>query len=429
MSQKVAVIGLGYVGLPLACLCAEKDFEISGLELDEKKIFLIRQGKSPIKDHFVEEKLPRLHEKIFVTNKPREALQNSGVIIIAVPTPMSKNKPDLSALKSALVSVEANLEYCQKKPLVIIESTVYPGTTVEVAKPILERNSLKAGIDFELGHCPERVDPGNKKFGIGNIPRVVCCTTREGSLRAKEFYSKIVDAEITVLDSIIAVEAVKVFENTFRDINIAYVNDLAKGFDRMGIDIKEVIRGASTKPFGFMPFYPGPGVGGHCIPKDPCYLIASSKKAGFTPKLLELARKINRSMPAYVVELVENSLKQKKLHLKSQKICVLGVAFKPEIDDIRESPAWPIISMLKEKKAALNIFDPFVPGASTAKSIEDAVSGCSCIVLCTQHMQFLEKITPEFLKSMGVRVVIDARNCLDKKGIIEKGILYKGIGS
>ncbi|MDD5148615.1 MAG: nucleotide sugar dehydrogenase [Candidatus ainarchaeum sp.] len=342
---------------------------------------------------------------------------------------MKGNKPDLSALKSALVSVEACIKNCAKNPLVILESTVYPGTTEEVALPILEKHGLKAGKDFELGHCPERVDPGNKKFGIHNIPRVACCTTKEGCLRAKEFYSRIVDAEITILDSIIAVEAVKVFENTFRDINIAYVNDLAKGFDKMGIDIKEVIRGASTKPFGFMPFFPGPGVGGHCIPKDPCYLIASSKKAGFTPKFLELARKINRSMPAYVVEIIRDEFRKKKFSFAKQKICILGLSFKPEIDDVRDSPAWEIISLLKKKKAGLKIFDPFVPAESTAKSLEEAVSGCSCIVLCTHHKQFIEKLAPEFLKSRNIAVIIDTRNCLDKKGIIERGILYRGIGS
>jgi UDP-N-acetyl-D-glucosamine dehydrogenase len=317
----------------------------------------------------------------------------------------------------------------KKGSLVIIESTIYPGTTDEIALPILEKSGLKCNKDFFLGHCPERIDPGNKKFTLENIPRVIACTSDEGNKKALGFYSTIINAPITLLSTVKEAEAVKVVENTFRDVNIAYVNELAKSFEKMNIDLHQVIKGASTKPFGFMPFYPGPGVGGHCIAQDPYYLIARAKQAGFEHKFLKLAREINNSMPSYAVTLIQRAFKQKKLSFKDAKIAVLGLAYKPNIDDMRESPCIKIVSMLKKKKANLRIFDPFIPKHSTVSSLEEAVKGAQCVVLCTHHKEFLEKLSPDFLKENNVRIIIDCRNMLDKKGIMAKGILYKGIGS
>ena len=426
VSGKIAVIGLGYVGLPLACLCAKKGFEVAGLELDEEKIKLVNSGKSPIKDSYVEENLPKVVGKISATSDAGQALKGAEIVIVCVPTPAVDDKPDLGFVKQACETIAP---FVSKGELVVIESTVYPGTIAEVLKPILEKGSgLKAGKDFFLGHCPERIDPGNKEFSIENIPRVLACISKEGSGKAKEFYESIVGARIELLSSVESAEAVKVVENTFRDVNIAFVNELAKSFDRMGIDLGEVIKGASTKPFGYMPFYPGPGVGGHCIAQDPYYLIASAKKAGFEHSFLKLAREINNSMPAHVVKLIEEALKGLGVELKGAKICLLGLSYKPGIDDTRESPALKIVELLQAKGAALRIFDPFVKDKSNVGSLDEAVKGADLVVLTTHHKQFLEKLTATYIKGQQVKAVVDARNALDGPGIKSKGILYKGIG-
>jgi UDP-N-acetyl-D-glucosamine dehydrogenase len=426
VSGKIAVIGLGYVGLPLACLCAKKGFKVAGLELDEEKIELVNSGTSPIKDSYVEENLPKVAGKIFATPDAGQALKDAKIAIVCVPTPAIGDKPDLSFVEQACKTLAP---FVSKGELVVIESTVYPGTIAEVLKPILENGSgLKAGKDFFLGHCPERIDPGNKEFSIENIPRVLACLSKEGSKKAKEFYETIVDARIELLSSVESAEAVKVVENTFRDVNIAFVNELAKSFDRMGIDLGEVIKGASTKPFGYMPFYPGPGVGGHCIAQDPYYLIASAKKAGFEHSFLKLAREINNSMPAYVVTLVEEMLKKLGIGLKDAKICLLGLSYKPGIDDTRESPALKIAELLRAKGAELRVFDPFVKGESTAGSLDEAVKDADLVILATHHKQFLEKLTATYFKDQQVKAVVDARNALDGQDIKSKGILYKGIG-
>ncbi|MFA4855162.1 MAG: nucleotide sugar dehydrogenase [archaeon] len=424
--KAVAIIGLGYVGLPLACICAGKGYKVMGFDLDAEKVALINAGKSPIKDAFVEKRLGALKGKIRASTVAKEALEKADVAIICVPTPAINDKPDLSFVKSACESLAP---FVSKKELVILESTVYPGTVEEIVKPILEKGSgLEAEKDFFLGHCPERIDPGNKKFTIENIPRVIACLSVPGTEKAKKFYESIIDAKVTVLGSVKAAEAVKVVENTFRDINIAYVNELAKSFDSMGIDFSEVIKGASTKPFGFMPFYPGPGVGGHCIAQDPYYLIARSESFGFEPKFLKLARQINESMPSYTVSLVESMLGKSGIQARGAKIALLGLSYKPDIDDSRESPALKILALLKERGADVRAFDPFVKKKSNAASLEEAIKGCDCVVLATHHGQFIEKLSPPMLKKLGVKIVVDARNVLDKEGILKQGIAYKGIG-
>ncbi len=420
----VCIVGLGYVGFPLACLCAKKGFKVSGFDLDAEKVDLINKGKSPIKDSYVEENLAA--GKIKATTDAKTSLNLADIAIVCVPTPAIDSKPDLSFVKAACKELAP---FVSKGELVIIESTIYPGTVEEIVLPILEKGSgLKAGKDFFLGHCPERIDPGNKKFTIEKIPRVLACLSAKGNAKAKKFYNSLIDAEITVLASVKSAEAVKVVENTFRDINIAYVNELAKSFDKMGIDLSEVIKGASTKPFGFMPFYPGPGVGGHCIAQDPYYLIERARQSGFKHSFLALAREINNSMPSYVVLLVEGLLQKAKIDLKNAKISVLGLSYKPEIDDVRESPALKIASLLKPKVAKLTLFDPFVLEKSNVSSLDLALKDCDCIVLATNHRVFLEKLLPSFLKSKSVKAVLDARNALDKQGIEREGILYKGIG-
>jgi len=422
--QSVAIIGLGYVGLPLACLCAEKGYSVKGIDLDKGIVDSTNKGVSHIRDKAIEEALQRVVGKITASDRP-DCLGEADVILVCVPTPALGSKPDLRPLKKAVESIAG---FLRRGQLVVVESTIYPGTIEEVIQPILEKNGLKAGRDFFLGHCPERIDPGNKLFPLEKISRVLACLSEKGTAKAREFYGSIIDAEIVVLGSVKAAEAVKVVENTFRDVNIAFVNELAMSFDAMGINLQEVIAGASTKPFGFMPFYPGPGVGGHCIAQDPYYLIDRAKKAGFEHQFLQLARDINEGMPEYIVGLVEGSLKEAGLGFGDAKISVFGLAYKPEVDDDRESPGLKIVELLEAKGASVNAFDPFVQGKSTVSSIDSALQGCDCLVLVTHHKQFLQKLFPSFIAEKGVKVVVDARNALDKLGIVKRGIVYKGIG-
>src|SRR3989338_1605329 len=357
--KSVTIVGLGYVGLPLACLCAENGFKVYGLDIDKNKIELINKGISPIDDGYLINKLKNLKNKINATVNADECIPNSNVVIICVPTPVDKNNaPDLTALIKAASIVSGRIK---KGALFIVESTIYPGTVEEVVVPVLKKHGHEPEKnDVFVAHCPERIDPGNKKWVIENLPRVVGGITKEAAIEAAEFYKSIINADVIMLSSIKAAEATKIMENTFRDVNIAFVNEMAKSFDKAGIDILEVIRGASTKPFAFMPHYPGAGVGGHCISVDPYYLIEKAKQLGFHHKFLLLAREINNSMPSYTIELLENELKKLKKSIKGAKVGVLGLAYKANVDDIRESPAFEIINILKTKGADVFVFDPHV---------------------------------------------------------------------
>jgi len=419
-NKKIAIIGLGYVGLPLACLCARKGYYVLGIDKNPKIVNLVNQGVSHIKDKKLEIELRKQKGKIKATTSFQN-LSKVNYIIVCVPTPVNNNhKPDLKPLKSALKGIS---KFLKKGQLVIIESTIYPGTTEEIVKPILEESGLKVGKDFFLAHCPERIDPGNKRWSLDKIPRVLGAITKEGKKKATKFYKSIINAEILELNSIKAVEAVKITENTFRDVNIAFINELAKSFDKFDIDIIEVIRGASTKPFGFMPFYPGCGVGGHCIPVDPYYLIEKAKGIGFNHKFLKLARMINNSMPAYTVSLLESKID----NLKDKKIGVLGLSYKADVDDTRESPALKIREILEEKKAKVFVFDPFIPEKSSVSSLEELLKKVDYLILATDHREFKD-MDLEKLKENKIKIIIDGRNCLNKEKIKSLGIEYKGIG-
>lgn len=425
MAETVCIVGLGYVGLPLACLCAEKGLRVNAFDLDKSIVEKTNRGVSHIKDNDLESRLGKLKGKINASSSP-EILKNADTILVCVPTPAIGQKPDLQPLKKASETIAG---FLRKGQLVIIESTVYPGTIEEVVKPILEsRSKLKAGKDFFLVHCPERIDPGNKEFTLERIPRVLGAMSKGGEKRALVFYRGILDAEILVLSGLKSAEAVKVVENTFRDVNIAFVNELAKSFDRLGIDLSEVLGAASTKPFGFMAFQPGPGVGGHCISQDPYYLIARAEKAGFKHSFLSLARSINESMPAYAVQLTESTLKSIGLQLKGAKIVVLGLAYKPDVPDTRKSPALEILELLKRAGADTVAFDPWVKAKSTVGSLDQALANADVVLLATHHSLFLDSLKPGFLKGKGVKAVIDCRNVLDMQGIKDIGIAYKGIG-
>lgn len=404
VNQKVAIFGLGYVGLPLACLCMEKGYEVYEVDIDRRVVDLLNQGICPINDLSLIEKFNRLKGKFIATTDGLTAAKNSDIVLVCVPTPVDTNRrPNLTFVENAVETISKGLH---RRQLIIIESTIYPGTTDNIVRPILEKSSLKAGIDFYLAHCPERLDPGNKKWKIENLPRVVGGVNSISTKKAAEFYRTILSAEVYELKSVKAVEAVKITENAFRDINIAFVNEMAKSFDKFGIDIMDVIKGASTKPFGFMPLYPGIGVGGHCIPVDPYYLIERGKEVGFEHKFLSLAREINNSMPNYTFELIADALNDIGKSIKGTKIAVLGLTYKKDVDDMRESPSIEIVNELKKKGSTLSIFDPFLPKRSTSDSLEHAIEGCECVVIATDHSEF-KNLDSIDLKEKGVKIRID----------------------
>lgn len=420
----VSIFGLGYVGLPMMCLAATKGYNVIGVDINKEIVDLTNQGICHIKDDSLQRELIEVHDKIAATTDGTTATKKSDIIIICVPTPVdSNNYPNIEPVRSVAKTISKGLK---KEQLIILESTVYSGTTEEIVKPILEESGLNAEEDFYLAYCPERIDPGNREWDVKTLPRVIGALSKEGLKRAVEFYNSILDSEIYELSSIKAVEATKIVENIFRDVNIALVNELAKSFDKLGIDTIEVIKGASTKPFAFLPHYPGCGVGGHCIPVDPYYMIEKSRKEGFNPKFLILAREINNSMPGYTIKKVIEGLNEIGKSVKGTKVAVLGLAYKGNIDDTRKSPAYEIIRGLQDLGAHLTIYDPYVLEQSTVQNINDALKN-ECLVLVTNHDEF-KSLTIKKLKQSGVKVIIDGRNLLNKNEVIGEGIIYKGIG-
>lgn len=421
-SQKVCIIGLGYVGLPLAVQCALKGYEVYGLENDTKKNDLINAGKTTINEEFLVENLPKV--KITATDDP-SIIKECDIVIMCVPTPVDENYyPDLTPVKVANVAIVKNLNSGQ---LVIIESTINPGVCEEVIKPMFDEAGFTIGKDYELAHCPERINPGDPKWNVTNIPRVVGSFTKKGLEQAVEFYEKVIDGQIMPMKSIREAEAVKIMENSFRDINLAFVNELAKSFDVLDIDIVDVIKGASTKPFAFMPHWPSRGVGGHCIPVDPYYLIERAKASGFDHEFLKIARKVNNSMPEYTVEILQDALNKVKMPLNGTNVGILGISYKANIADLRESPVIKIVKHLKRHEANVLVFDPHTKEHSTATSLEELLEKSDALILATSHKEFLE-IDPALFKKHGIKVLVDGMNALNKEEIEKHGILYKGIG-
>lgn len=419
----VSVLGLGYVGLPLLARAAERGYRVIGFDTDQKKISLLKKKQSPIKDDFVTERIGRYR---FDVTSDAKQLRRADIHLICVPTPVDElYYPDLSPVISAATAIAHNLK---KGALVVLESTVNPGVSEEVVRPIFEENGYTEGRDYFLAHCPERINPGDVRWTVANIPRVVGALHARGLSRALHFYQSIVDGEIRPMRSIREAEAVKIVENSFRDINIAFVNELARSFDLLGIDTKDVIDGATTKPFGFMPHYPSCGVGGHCIPVDPYYLIERAKRSGFDHKFLKIAREINNQMPLYTVELLQDALNELEKPLKGTTVAVLGLAYKANIADLRESPALKIIEALKKHGAKLVTFDPHVMERSTAPSLERALHEAEAIIVATDHQEFRTALTKDTIARHKIRVVIDGKNCLDKQAFKKTGIIYKGIG-
>lgn len=421
--KTVAVVGLGYVGLPLLVRAAERGYRAIGFDTNRDKIALLCKKRSPIEDPFLEEHIARF--PFTATSNPKD-LRKADIVLICVPTPVDELFfPDLEPVISATTLIAENL-----KPgaLVVLESTVNPGVSEEIVRPIFEQHGHREGRDVFLAHCPERINPGDPKWNVTNIPRVVGAFGKTGLAKALAFYQTIVDGEIRPMRSIREAEAVKIVENSFRDINIAFVNELAKSFDLLGIDTKDVIAGAATKPFSFMAHYPSCGVGGHCIPVDPYYLIERAKRSGFDHKFLKIAREINNSMPLYTVELLQDALNEVRLPLNGTRVGVLGLAYKANIDDLRESPALKIIAALEKHGAQVITFDPHVKKRSTVPSLATLLKKSEALVLATDHREFLSALTPVLLKKNGIRVLIDGKNYLDKRSFGKAGIIYKGIG-
>ena len=415
---RIGVIGLGYVGLPLAVEFAKKGFDVTGFDVDASKIDEINAGGSYILDVKSEEVKTCVDAGRLRATTNMSHLKEMDAIDICVPTPLRKTRdPDLSYVIQAVDSVKAHLRRGQ---LVILESTTYPGTTDEVVQPALEENGLKAGADFYMAFSPERVDPGNLTFGTRTIPKVVGGFDQQSTELASDLYGSIIDTVVPVSSTQVA-EMVKLLENTFRAVNIGLVNEIALMAHRMNIDVWEVIDAASTKPFGFMPFYPGPGLGGHCIPIDPFYLSWKARQNGFECRFIELAGQINASMPSYVVERIGEALNTKKKAVNGSRIHLFGVAYKKDVSDLRESPALDVLELLSRRGATLSYTDPFVPklqhGDVNLCSVPEdkAGQGIDCAVICTNHNVFDYRGIVERYP-----LVVDTRNAL--KGIESKHV-------
>ena len=352
----VAVIGLGYVGLPLAIQATNSNLKVYGYDIDEEKVNSYNLGKSSIEDISDIELQKSLEKGLFLSSNPKY-LSDSETIVISVPTPLTDYQPDLSYVRSA---AETIANHITKNQIIILESTTYPGTTIEVLIPVIEEIShLKAGVDFYAGYSPERIDPGNEKWNFKNTPKVISGINDESLAKIKTFYEKIIDQVVTVSGTKEA-EMVKLLENTYRHVNIALINELAILCNMLEIDIWEVVNAAKTKPFGFESFRPGPGVGGHCIPVDPNYLSFKTRQIGKPVRFVELAQEINNSMPSYVVSRLLEKMNLLEKPFKNSNILILGVAYKRDIGDIRESPAIGIIENLYDRGVNVKYFDPFV---------------------------------------------------------------------
>ena len=410
-SANIGIIGLGYVGLPLAVEFAKAGFSVTGFDADAKKISQINKGRSYISDVPSEDVRDLVSSKKLIAASDKALLNKMDAIIICVPTPLRKTKePDISFILSATEDIVRSL---RKGQLIVLESTTYPGTTDEVILAKLGADSLKVGKDFFLAFSPERVDPGNAKYKTKDIPKVVGGVTEICTDLTKLLYSQIIK-EVIPVSSTRSAEMVKLLENTFRAVNIGLINELALMCNKMNLDIWEIIDAAKTKPFGFMPFYPGPGWGGHCIPCDPIYLSWKARLHGFEARFIELAAEINAFMPHYVVDRITDGLNEQKKALKGSRIFIVGITYKKDINDMRESPALPIINMLIEKEAKLQYHDPLVPSfkidglkLDSIDLTKENISSSDCVVIVTDHTTLDYKLIVD-----NAKLILDARNVL-----------------
>jgi len=423
-SATVGIIGLGYVGLPLAMVFAKK-FQVVGYDVNENIVSTLKTGKSRIldvKDIAIQDYV----NKSFFPTCNSDDLKVCDFFIICVPTPLTEERlPDLRHIKSACKSIAGVL---RKKQFVILESTTYPGTTEEVVIPILENTGLKAGVHFGVAYSPERIDPGNKQFTIEMIPKVVGGINEQCTNIAAALYGSVIN-EIVPVKNTKTAESVKMIENIFRNVNIALANEMALIFERMDINAWDVINAAATKSYGYMPFYPGPGIGGHCIPLDPYYMSYKAKKYELIPRFIETSGEINEFMKMHVVNLVEKGLKQVDKKIYNAKVAVMGLAYKKNINDTRESPSIKIIEELIRLGADVRVYDPYVASIETnfgmfvsVENIEDALNNADCAVFIVDHDIFKEINNLD--KLMNSIVVVDCKNIFGE----DECINYLGIG-
>ena len=397
----LAVIGLGYVGLPLAIEAANSNLNVAGHDINDSLVSNLNNSISHVEDISNKVLKDALSKDLLITTDSN-VLGDSEYVVISVPTPLTDYQPDLSYVEAATNSIAENLK---KGQTIILESTTYPGTTLEIVKPILEKiSSLVAGEDFLLGYSPERIDPGNKEWTFKNTPKIVSGINETSLKKISEFYNSIID-EVVEVSGTREAEMVKLVENTYRQVNIAMVNELAILSNMLDIDIWEVVDAAKTKPFGFQSFRPGPGVGGHCIPIDPKYLSFKTRQIGQPVRFVELAQEINNSMPNYVISRISELMNKKEILLKNSKILLLGVAYKKDIGDTRESPAIDIIESLLEKSAEVSFYDPYVDELIVNKESIlkeqdlESISNYDMVIIHTPHTSF-SKIDFENIKSL-----------------------------
>jgi len=393
--MRITIVGLGYVGLPLSFQFARSGVQVLGLDIDQAKVDALQQGRSYIKHIPAAEVSEAISSGTFSASTDFSRVRETDAVIICVPTPLNKNRePDISYIIETGRSIGRHLI---KGMLVVLESTTYPGTTDEDLRQVLEEVSgLKAGLDFHLAFSPEREDPGNPESKVAQIPKIVGGLTPECLKRATALYSKALQTIVPVSSCRVA-EAAKILENTFRSVNIALVNELKVVYEAMGIDIWEVIRAAKTKPFGFMAFYPGPGLGGHCIPIDPFYLTWKAREYGQNTRFIELAGEVNTSMPSYVIHRVGDALNEQQKSVKGSSVLVLGLAYKPNVDDERESPSYVLMEMLAQRGAKVSYHDPYVPvikptrehghwaGTKSIKWSRETIGSFDVVLISTNH--------------------------------------------
>ena len=423
-----AVIGLGYVGLPLAMEITAAGFDVIGIDLDSSKIDILKQGRSYILDVSEKDIGDTIQSGKFKPTSDFSVLANADTVSICVPTPLSKSRdPDISFILSATEEIR---KYLHRDQLIVLESTTYPGTTDELIVPELETSGLRVGSDFYVAYSPERIDPGNATFTTRNTPKIVGGVTPRCTEIARLFYSQFID-QVVPVSSTKCAEMVKLLENTFRSVNIGMVNELALMCDLLGVDVYEVIDAAATKPFGFSPFYPGPGLGGHCIPIDPHYLAWKLKALNFQARFIGLAAEINGMMPAVVSNLVADGLNRVSKSIRGSKVMILGVAYKKNVSDCRESPALDVMRLLGEKGAILSYSDPLVPtvhlGRRTLKSIGTSpaqIAEHDCVIILTDHSSYDIR---EIVES--AKLVIDTRNATKDLHAFKDRIIKLGAGN
>jgi len=419
---QVAVVGLGYVGLPLVIVLAEAGYRVAGIDHDKEKLNQIRNGESYIEDVPSDQVAKLVEGKRISLHNTYEVLEEVSGVSICVPTPLRKTgDPDLSFIIS---SVQSILPALHSEMVVILESTTYPGTTREMLLPEFEDSGYTVGEDLFLAFSPERVDPGRRDWTTANTPKIIGGITRACTEVAAVMYEQAIKTVVRVASSEVA-EMTKLLENTFRAVNIALVNEMALMCNRLGIDVWEVINAAATKPFGFMKFTPGPGLGGHCIPIDPLYLSWKLKSVKYNARIIDLASEINTNMPRYVVQRIQDTLNERSKPVRGSNILILGVAYKPDVSDTRESPALDVIGLLREKGAEVGYFDPYVPsiqhegwGMKSAVNLIEAVRHADCVVIITDHAGIDYQGVAD-----GAALIFDTRNVLGANNIYGEHIV------